>query len=473
MGLGLMTVWTYPAMATVGAEFMRLFPDTAGAAGDLIGISVAISGDVAVVGATGADNGFPNSNRGAAFVFRRTATSWQMAAKLTASDAAASDNFGFSVGISGGTIIVGAFLADLTSPARMDAGAAYVFVEPVAGWCGTMTQTAKLIASDEAANDQFGRSVAIDGDTVAIGAWNHNSLRGAVYVFTRPIGGGWLGTQTQDAKLLASDAATFDGLGSSVVVKSDTVIAGAVGDDFSKGSAYVFVSSGGSWSNMTETAKLTAGDGLSGDNFGNSLAYDGTTAVVGAWFDDSFGSNHGSAYVFVRPQGGWVSATQTAKVTAGDTQPDDRMGSSVAVGGDVVIVGADLDDGPTANDQGSVYFFVKPSGGWADMTHTAKAAGSGAALNDHFGCAAAISGGTAVIGANLDDEGSFVDSGSAYIFIIDSDGDGVDEGLDVCPHSTPGLTVDASGRPRADWNGDCLVDGLDIQLFANEALLGP
>src|SRR5262249_40763906 len=290
---------------------------------DLFGQSVAVSGDTVVVGAPGAD-----SIRGAAYVFVKPGTGWTSAtetAKLTASDGAAGDNFGASVATSGNTVIVGALFDDIGL--NSDQGSVYVFVKPGTGWANA-TETAKLTASDGAVDDAFGSSVAISGDTVVVGAVNDNSVRGAAYVFVKP-GTGWV-TATETAKLTASDGA-ISALRQSIAVSGDTVVVGAPSDDSIRGAAYVFVTRGSGWPNATETAKLTASDGAPNDFLGSSVAISGDTVVVGADLD-TIGLNvqQGSAYVFVKPGTGWADATQTAKLTASDGAGRVHVSLSVA-----------------------------------------------------------------------------------------------------------------------------------------------
>jgi hypothetical protein len=183
-----------------------------------------------------------------------------------------------------------------------------VFVKPAGGWSGPLTQNAKLTASDGASGDEFGFSAAVSGDTVVVGA-HHSSVssepQGSAYVFVKPVGG-WSGALTQDAKLTASDGGgTFNLFGESVAVRGNLVVVGARRDDIGsnpdQGSAYEFVKPAGGWSGtLTEDAKLTASDGAGNDQFGNSAAISGDTIVVGA-FQDDIGANvnRGSAYVFV------------------------------------------------------------------------------------------------------------------------------------------------------------------------------
>lgn len=275
-------------------------------------------------------------------------------AKLTASDGASGDWFGFPVAISGDTVVVGARFNDVGG--NSDQGSAYVFVKPGRGWSGRLTETAKLIASGGTVFF-FGTSVAISGDTVVVGAENSSA-----YVFVEPTGG-WGGTLTETAKLIASDVTFLDAFGFPVAISADTVVAGAYLADIDantdQGSAYVFVKPTGGWGgNVTETAKLTASDGAANDYFG-TVAISGDTVVVGAQLDDIGGNaSQGSAYLFAKPVGGWGgNLTEDAKLTAQDGAAIDLFGYSVAVTGRTVVVGAWGDDIGSNFDQGSAYVF--------------------------------------------------------------------------------------------------------------------
>ena len=227
-------------------------------------------------------------------------------AKLLASNGKAFDLAGLSVAISGNTAVVGASRDD---DKGTDAGAVYVFVRNGTSW----TQQAKLTAADGAANANFGISVALNGDTALFGAKFDGSAAsdaGAAYVFVRT-GTTW----TQQAKLVASDAAVEDQLGASVALEGDTAVVGTIEDDDHgdrSGAAYVFVRSGTSW---TQEAKLTPDDGAAADQFGISVSVSGNTVAVGTWGDDDLGNSSGAAYVFVRSGTSW---TQQAKLLAGD-----------------------------------------------------------------------------------------------------------------------------------------------------------
>jgi parallel beta-helix repeat protein len=250
----------------------------------------------------------------------------QQAAKLTASDLAANDYFGGSIATSGDVVVVGTSRNTCTR-------AVYVFAKPAGGWSNA-TQTAKLTPSGVAPCPYFG-AVAISGDTIAVGGGAEDAYRGAVFVFVKPPGG-WV-DMTQTAKLTASDRNDgFDELGASVAIHGDTIVAGAYRDNGERGSSYVFVKPPGGWSNITETAKLTASDSAAGDWFSHSVAISGDTIVVGSY---KHNGHRGAAYVFVKPAGTWVNATQTAKLT-GTTPCYTTLNAAVAAAasGDTIYV---------------------------------------------------------------------------------------------------------------------------------------
>jgi len=339
---------TYPLTIDPWFQQAKLTASDA-AAGDSLGVSVAVSGDTAVVGAHGDDG-----SAGSAYVFVRSGGAWTEQQKLTASDADTGDQFGRSVAVSGDTAVVGAYTDDTS--AGSNAGSAYVFVRSGGAW----TEQQKLTASDAVENDELGWSVAVSGDTVVAGAWFDDTpagtSAGSAYVFVRS-GGAW----TEQQKLTASDAAANDQLGSSVAVSGDTVVAGATGDTTAAGqlagSAYVFVRSGATW---TEQQKLTASDAAAFDVFGIAVAVSGDTVVAGAFFDDTpAGQNAGSAYVFVRSGGVW---TEQQKLTASDATAFDVFGGVVAISGDTAVVGAHVDDIPGKANAGSAYVFMRSGG---------------------------------------------------------------------------------------------------------------
>ncbi len=343
-------------------------------------------------------------------------------AKLAASDGAVNDNFGASSAISGDgkTIVVGALGAKIGSNSYQ--GAAYVFV--TSGSWMTMTQTAKLTASDGAASNYFGTSVGIssDGKTIVVGAPHatigSNSSQGAAYVFVTS--GSWV-TTTQTAKLTASGGAASDYLGWSVAISSNTIVAGApfatVNGNSTQGAAYVFVSSG-SWITTT-TAKLTSSDGAAVDNFGYSVAIDGNTIAVGApckpYNSSTFSCGSGAAYVFVNSSS-WVTKTQSAKLTASDAGASDGLGSAVAISGNTIVAGAPRATINGKSNQGAAYVFVN-SGSWMTMTQTAKLDnGSDGGPFSNFGKSVTVnSGGTIVVGATSQTI-NYSNQGAAYVY---------------------------------------------------------
>jgi len=334
-------------------------------------------------------------------------------AKLTASDGANADHFGYSISVSGdgSTVVAGAYYNFFSR------GAAYIYVKPGGGWVTTSTFTAKLTASDAGNGDYLGYSVSIssDGSTVVAGAPHepNSTQRGAVYVYVKS--GSWT-TGTQTAKLTASDGVNSDALGSSVSVSGDgsTVLAG-----INLGSAaYVYVKPGGGWVTTSAfTAKLTASDGLGSGN-AVSVSSDGSTIVTGQQNIQNGGNFRGGAYVYVKPGGGWVTATQTAKLTASDPQNNDRLGYSASVNSDgsTVVAGA-LNANDAGSHRGAAYVYVKPGGGWANGTQTAKLTASDGADNDHLGTSVSMSsdGSTIVTGAPSAAAGG-TQRGAAYVF---------------------------------------------------------
>lgn len=373
------------------------------AATDQFGVSVALSGDTAVVGAFFDDDA--GSNSGSAHVYIRSGGVWIPQQKLTASDAAANDLFGISVSVSGDTAVVG---ATGDADAGASSGAAYVFARTAGVW----SQQQKLIASDAAMGDGFGYSVSVSGDTAVVGSTGDDDAgpsSGAVYVFVRS-GGVW----TEQQKLTASDAAADDQFGFSVSLSGDTVVVGAYLDDVGGveiGSAYVFVRTGGVW---TEQQKLNASDATVNDRFAWDVAVDGDTAVVGAIFDDDGGGDSGSAYVFVRAGNVW---TEEQKLTASDGAGGDRFGLSVAVEGDIIVVGSYFDS-DAGFATGSSYVFTRTDGIWAEQQ---KLTASDAAAGDQFGFSVSISDRTAIVGAILDNSPEFA-AGSAYVFTCGFEG---------------------------------------------------
>jgi hypothetical protein len=355
-----------------------------GEAEDLFGYSVSMDGNTAIIGARQDDD--EGSTSGSAYVFTYNENTWTQQMKLFASDEEAGDNFGYSVSLNGDTAIISAIGDDNYK------GSAYVFTRLGTIW----TQQAKLIASDGAPMDYFGKSVSINGDTALIGAAYDDNYKGSAYVFTRS-GTTW----TQQAKLVASDGNVEDYFGRSVSIYGDNALIGAQGHDNSKGAAYVFTRSGTTW---TQKAKLLASDGEEIDCFGCSVSLNGDTALIGAPGDDI----KGSAYVFTFAGSTW---TQQAKLVASDGSSLDGFGNCVSVYGDIALIGATgCDD--KGEDSGSAYIFTRTGSAWKQES---KLLASDGLAGDEFGVCVSVGDSFAFIGAYHDDDMG-TNSGSAYVF---------------------------------------------------------
>ncbi len=404
----------------------------------------------------------------------------QEVGKLLASDAGANGFIGGAVALSGNTAVVGGGSSGQSE-------SAYVFVKDAAG---VWTEQQKLTASDGVLDDHFGVSVAIDGDTVVIGADRVDDPdggctgscpdTGAAYVFVRDAFGVW----TEQQKLTAGDSSNQDYFGVAVAIDGDNAVIGARGDDDNgsiSGAAYVFQRTGGLWA---EQQKLAASDGAAGDTFGWAVAIEGSTAIVGARGDDDNGSSSGSSYVFADIGGLWV---QQQKLTASTGYAGNLFGSSISMSGNTAVIGApnhDVVDGTsgrgaafvflrsgslwfeqqtvsasdgTANDRfgesvsvsggvilagapndavngyasGSAYVYILSGNSWLQFQKLSASDGMGA---DYFGGAVSVSGNVGIVGARSDDDVLLgFNVGSVYVFEGDTDGDGVVDSQDNCP----------------------------------------
>jgi hypothetical protein len=334
---------------------------------------------------------------------------WVQLGRLTASDGKSNDQLGYSAAISGNTVVVGAPFAAVGSSSEQ--GAVYVFVKPANGWAN-MTETAKLTASDGRYGDFLGTSVAIDRDTVVAGA----PFAAAVYVFLKPAIG-WRTTSKFAAKLTATDEGKGDYFGQTVFISGGTVVAGAPRLFTSgPGAAYVFVKPRSGWKNMTETAKLTASDGVQSDQDGSSVAISNKTVVFGA---PGHNSSRGAAYVFVEPASGWKSTTQTAELTTSD-KAIGGLGWSVSVWGNTVVSGAPFVKHGN-NEAGAAYIFVQPASGWTNGTETAKLTIPHFPFTFNFGFSVDIHGTMVVAGAPAWPSGAS-GVGSTYVFLKPASG---------------------------------------------------
>jgi hypothetical protein len=359
-------------------ETQKLTDPDGGSDGDF-GAAVAISGNLAIVG-----NPFDpvkGFESGSASIFAFDGTSWNLQAKLTASDEVANVVFGSAVAISGNMALVG---APHDSTLASLGGAVYVFTFDGTAW----TQQAKLFASDTELDTIFGLSISLSGDTALIG-----SAAETVYVFTFD-GTSW----SEQAKLTASDGADDDNFGTSVSLSENRALVGATSNGLG-GAAYIFSSDGTSWS---EEAKLTGLDTREGDNFGSSVSLSGDLALIGAPDRDQ---SRGAAYIFAFDGATW---SQQTRLKISGAMKYDNFGSSVALSDTVAIVGAQK-----FMDPGTVYEFSLRRNIW---TLRAQLLASDAVNGNYLGVSVALSGNTVLAGA--DDTFNSTESGAAYIFSL-------------------------------------------------------
>lgn len=369
------TVTTRPPIGKLLAELKGSHTGTQ----DDFGTSVAVSGTTAIVGATG-------SKGGRAYVFTKTTAGWKKTGELIS--ATVGGCFGTSVAISATTAVVG------DACYAGDAGRAYVYDKTPVGW----KQVTVLKGSDTVAGDKFGYPVAISGATIVIGAFEHAASAGGAYVFTSTTAG-W----KQTAELKGSDTVAGDEFGYSVAISGATVIVSSNNYALGTGRAYVFARTADGWK---QDAELRGSDTRPYDQFGSSVAISGNTVVVGADEQDK----GGRAYLFVKKtRGGW---TQTAELRASKTVGGNYFGSSVAISGGVVVVGAPDGIGAVSasgTSPGKAYAFTRKAIGWRQVAELKALDGAG---GDQFGSSVAVSGSTAVVGAA--NEANW--SGRAYVF---------------------------------------------------------
>ncbi len=361
-------------------EARKLLP-SGGSAGAQFGFATAIDGGVVAIGAPSDSAGGVGS--GSVYLFD-AATGLELR-KISPIDGAAGDEFGSSVSISGGRVLVGARGDD---DAGLESGSAYLF-DALTG-----TLLAKLVASDGSAGDEFGFAVSIDGDTIAVGAKrddDNGTDSGSLYLFSALSG-------AQLSKLLPSDGGLNHNFGESVDLDGGVVAVGAHGAGFLAGAAYLFDVSTG-----VELHKILPTDTHWNMFFGQSVAIDGGVLLVGAWADSIFFDHSGSAYLFDVATG-----AQLTKLIPSDGHDRDHFGFSVALDAGVAAIGADEDD-DSAFDAGSAYLYDAASG-----TLMTKVLASDGAVDDAFGSAIAIENGVVVVGAPRDDDLGD-SSGSAYL----------------------------------------------------------
>ena len=409
---------------------------------------------------------------------RQMEAQFAQTAYVKASNADAGDYFGWSVALSGDTLAVGArrersaatgIGGDQEDNTLIDAGAVYVFTRDGAG---VWSQQAYIKASNTDADDEFGASVALSGDTLAVGASRDASAAtgingdqgsdsapgsGAVYVYARDSTGIW----SQQAYIKASNTGAYDRFGQSIALTGDALAVGATGEEssatgvngdqgdhgvFLAGAAYVFRrNSEGFWS---QEAYIKASETDAGDAFGMSIALAGDTLAVGSGDDsaatgingnpdDASAGGAGAVHVFIRDESGIWSLQ--AYVKASNTDADDRFGGSITLSGDTLVVGAVGEDSAAtgvnsdqgdnnASFSGAVYVFVRDSAAvWSQQGYIKASNTEGA---DQFGTSVSLSGDTLVVSASEEDSGATgIDgdqadnnansSGAVYVFMRD------------------------------------------------------
>ncbi len=309
---------------------------------DMFGEAVDIDGDY-LVGSAFQATGI-TTNTGAAYVFKRNGTNWEFQQKIYADDGASGDNFGKSVAISGDYIVVGAPNEDFGT------GVAYVFHRSGETW----TQIAKLEESSNGeVNDNFGCSVDIYGNYIVIGAWQDNapeSNTGATYIYKNNSG-----IWELDVKLVPDDAQTDDETGYSVAISGNYVVSGSFNQNGARGAAYIFHNNLGSWE---QQAKIQASDGSSGDYFGKNVSISGDYILIGSQRHDLSRTDEGAAYLFVKNDNSW---TQTRQFTASDAGDTDMFGYYTAIDGDYALISS-------VQGNGKVYVFAPDGANTQNLT---------------------------------------------------------------------------------------------------------
>ncbi|MEW6741422.1 MAG: FG-GAP repeat protein [Planctomycetota bacterium] len=420
------------------------------------GIAVSVEANLALIGAP---VGRVGTGPGAAYVYRFTGGTWVEEQKLFANDGQPTDMYGHSVCIRGDLALVGVPGDDDACPSdpTCDSGSAYVYRFDGSTW----VQEQKLSASDATAHDNFGITVAVSEEFAMVGAYRHDLSKGAIYVF-RFDGTSWVETQ----KLTANDAEPGDNYGRPLYLEGTVAATGAVANDDAgsdSGAAYILRYDGSRW---VEEQKLTGSDASAGD-YSHVICVSGDVAVVGAQGDDDACPgdpycNSGSAYIFRFNGSSWV---EEQKLVASDAEAGDNFGAAVGIVGDVVLIGAILDDDACPSDpscnSGAVYVYRYDGSNWFEES---KLTASDGEQGDTFG-RLAFRGNVALVGADRDDDGGS-DAGSAYLYVVDSFAASWTNYGDGWPgtNGIPGFT--SQGRPVL---GTSVVLDIDNSLGASTA----
>lgn len=369
-----------PIQAQIGSELFEWTPADAGA-GDWFGASVAIDDNLAIVGAPLWDEPLV-WNAGAAYVL--DVTTGEQIYRLGAPNPTSSDVFGISVDISGANAIVGAHRGVNPDPF---AGSAYVFDLSTGG------NLMKLVASDVGPEDRFfGYSVGISDDVAVVGTRPDTGFgSGAAYFFD-------VDTGEELFKVVSANAE--DGFAHSVAISGNTAIVAAWGDIALAGSAYLYDVITGQ-----QRFRITASDGHADAMFGWSVAIDGNIAIIGAPHDNDRGRDAGAAYLF-----DVTSGEELFKLVAQDVSEGDLLGVSVAIDGNLAIVGA-WGAGEVGERSGAAYLFDVRTG-----NELAKLTASDASGNDLFSSSVGLGGDKAIVGARRKNGAAGRESGAVYVF---------------------------------------------------------
>ncbi len=355
------------------------------------GLSAGGDGDTLAIGAPG---GFPNA---LVDVYVRTGPTWSLQVQLVSPDGDDGDFFGDAVAVDGDRMVIGA-------PDRLSAsGAAHVFVRSGASW----TLEATVRASDPAGNARFGDAVAIDGDTIAIGAIGYNQSRGAVYVFVRS-GSSW----AQQQRLTLGNGSANDRLGLAVALDGDALIAGAPGRDglaADQGAAYLWRRSGGSWA--LESTLLRTSPAI-GDRLGSAVDVAADVAAAGAPFAEGSGAvDAGVVMTWLRTPGGWQAQTELESL---DTSEGAQFGSALVLEGARMLIGAPSDDVDGDNLRGSAELYLLDGGQWLRRQRVIV---EGGGPEDQFGSALALGGNIAGVTAPGTATNGQTLAGAAYAYV--------------------------------------------------------
>jgi hypothetical protein len=434
-------VLEYVDVRGVSHQLQKLLASDGEGKNNAFGMSVAIDGDIMVVGANQDDEG--GELAGAAYVFRKDhnqSGAWEEIRKLTADSAQEHDFFGGCVDVDGDVIVVGSTGDDRAGP---HAGAVYVFCRNEGG-ADNWGLVKRITASDPSSSDSFGASIAVDGDIIVVGA--HRKYDpiigrdiGAVYLFERNTGGtdNW----GQVRKIVASDASSFCLFGSSVAIHGDVLSVGSPGYYGRPSKIYVLYRHHGGADNWGEVKKIaTAGY----DGFGASVAMDGYVLVVGAPYEKEDDLDIGAVHVFYRDKGGTDNWGRVARVTSNHREDDSSFGESVAVSGGFALVGMYCYD-----QTGRAHLFSRDHGGTDTWGEVAKILPSDpGSLWWGFGWVVDVDGNTATVGTT---KGAFVYSVADLVQKVTRDGVSVSGSVASISHSTicrndVGFSVSGGGK---------------------------